>query len=425
MTTSDDKQHLLNFYSVLEERLKSYREAKQRLDRFLSTDFNVFKWFFEWTKWKEDFLSDIIADMLNPAGSHGQDRIFLDAFLHLDAIRRHIKPNDLDSLLKQQPHVTCESYTVYIENSRRRIDILVDFKNFGLGIENKPWAVDQENQVQDYSRNLQKNFKGKFCLVYITPDGCDPSGKSITARRLRRMKKNGKLICASYSNDILEWVRECCQLCESDKFRWFLRDFMDYIPTMEGSMSNSSERKKIVEHALENEENLDIALNVHWAYNELRRLISEDFHKDLQRCLEKHLNMSQWEFIPLEDDSLFGFAKKAWGQRYIIGTELYLKEDSSGVYLGVYKKNPTTQKIKGLKRALDMSMKGKSDKSDKYWEWYCDLKPHWDSEKALVEIKYNRDAIKEELCKRLADISKNREAMELIDKYVIDHPTES
>ena len=62
-------------------------------------------------------------------------------------------------------------------------------------------------------------------------------------------------------------------------------------------MSNSSERKIIVEHALENKENLEIALEVNRAYDELYKRISECFCRDLQRCLEKHLDMSQWEFI--------------------------------------------------------------------------------------------------------------------------------
>ena len=140
MTTQD------NFYSVLKEKLKFYRAAKQRLDPFFSTDFNVFKVI----RPNENRLSEIIADLLDPDGSHGQRRRFLDAFL------RRIKPNALENLLKQEPRsVTCESQTVYIENSQRRIDILVAFENFGLAIENKPWATDQEEQLADYKESQE------------------------------------------------------------------------------------------------------------------------------------------------------------------------------------------------------------------------------------------------------------------------------
>ena len=222
MPTSDNNQRLSSFYSVLNQTLRSHREATRRLDRFLSTGFNIFRVI----RPKETRLSEIIADLLDPSGSHGQQRRFLDAFL-----RRIIKKSDLlENLLKQQPcSVTCERRTHYIESSQRRIDILVGFDNFGLAIENKPWTVDQKQQLQDYSGNLQKNFKGKFCLVYLTPKGRDPEETSIACDLREKLKKESKLICVSCRDDILEWIEECCRLCESDKFRWFLRDFVEYM----------------------------------------------------------------------------------------------------------------------------------------------------------------------------------------------------
>ena len=223
MTTSDDQKRLSNFYSVLNQTLHSHREATRRLDHFLSTGFNIF----EVIRPDEKRLSKIIADLLNPSGSHGQQRKFLDAFL-----RRVIEENDLlGSLLKQQPcSVICESQTVYIESSQRRIDIRVKFENnaFELGIENKPWAGDQEQQLNDYIDDLRKR-SDKFCLVYLTPEGRNPSENSIEASRREDLKNDRKLICVSYSRHIREWIEECCRLCESDKFRWFLRDFMEYI----------------------------------------------------------------------------------------------------------------------------------------------------------------------------------------------------
>ena len=222
MTTSDDQKRLSNFYSVLNQTLHSHREATRRLDHFLSTGFNIFRVI----RPKETRLSEIVADLLNPSGSHGQQRKFLDAFL-----RRIIKENDLlESLLKQQPcSVICESQTVYIESSQRRIDIRVKFENngFELGIENKPWAGDQEQQLNDYIDDLRKR-SDKFCLVYLTPKGRDSEEISIACDLREKLKKESKLICVSYRDDILEWIEECCRLCESDKFRWFLRDFVEY-----------------------------------------------------------------------------------------------------------------------------------------------------------------------------------------------------
>lgn len=41
MATSDDT-NLDNFYSVLKKKPEVYRDSKRHLDRFLSTEFNIF-----------------------------------------------------------------------------------------------------------------------------------------------------------------------------------------------------------------------------------------------------------------------------------------------------------------------------------------------------------------------------------------------
>ena len=414
MTALDDQQRRSNFYSVLQEKLQHYRDAKQHLDRFLSTDFNVFKWIEPKNK---DLLPDqirrfekrrsaIIADLLKPSGSHGQKRKFLDAFL------RQIEKDDLCD--KQLREVATE---YRIEKPEGYIDVLVDFRTFVIAIENKPWADDGDAQLSNYLAYLKNTYKDRFCLIYLTQkDRLQPPSKSIEEDECSKFIQNRKLLLRSYNPDILEWLKECCRLCESDKFRWFLRDFMDHINGGQ-TMAMRNERDIILDHALENKENLEIALDVGSVYDDLRRLISEAFYRDLQRCLEKHLDLSQWEFITLFGGSSFGCAKKSWGQRYIVGMTLYDDAQAKTICFGVLgAKKKSSKGIAGLKKAIDtQTMKGKSDP---YWEWYCDLKPYWDPEKTLVEMKYNRDAIKEKLCESLVKISKNSKAMKLIDEHV-------
>lgn len=222
------QQHLVGFSSILSQKLRSYREARRRLDRFLSTDFNVFRLI----QPDENRLSDIIADLLDPDGSHGQQRVFLDSFLGLI---------EQPELLRRQPTaVGREGTTRYIERSQRRIDITVDFGDFGLGIENKPWAGDQPDQLNDYHSHLTKKYGTRFCLVYITPNGRRPT--SMADPFIDDLIRNHRLRLLSYRCDIAQWLQACCQQSSSDKFRWFLRDFVDYIvdffpvsPTMEAN----------------------------------------------------------------------------------------------------------------------------------------------------------------------------------------------
>ncbi len=224
MDEQNYKQRLEMFSSSLSQKLQIYREEKLRWDPFLSTDFNVVS---EFIDPNENRLSYIIACLLDANGSHGQGSKFLDAFLkHLF---KENQTNPVAELSCDQIQVKREDPTYYNdENQRRRIDITIDFEDFGIGIENKPWAGEGDGQLEAYYSHLKRKYKNReFCLVFITPDGRKP--KSIN--KPKGLIEEGKLYCLSYSSDILSWIEECSQLCESDKFRWFLRDFREYIHT--------------------------------------------------------------------------------------------------------------------------------------------------------------------------------------------------
>lgn len=54
----------------------------------------------------------------------------------------------------------------------RRMDILVEIyfngENYALCIENKPFAVDQKNQLKDYADELeQKRYSNRWQLIFV------------------------------------------------------------------------------------------------------------------------------------------------------------------------------------------------------------------------------------------------------------------
>ncbi len=243
------ERRLEMFSSSLSKKLQIYREEKRRWDRFLSMDFNVVSEFIIINKKyfrREDSLSDIIACLLNVNGSHGQQGKFLDAFLKRLYEKKHFniaierrpcflkrlfekkRPARVAELSIKQREVKREDLTYYNENQLRRIDITVDFEGFGIGIENKPWTHENNDQLEAYYSHLKGKYKNEeFCLVFITPDERKP--ETISKSNPDNLIQKGELYCLSYRSDILEWLEECWQLCESDKFRWFLHDFREYI----------------------------------------------------------------------------------------------------------------------------------------------------------------------------------------------------
>lgn len=400
MPTSDDndyRQRLINFFSILHQKLQNYREMKRYMDRFLSTDFNVFNRI----EPDENALSDIIADMLDPAGSHGQQRMFLDAFLRiLDSNVSFSTPFSGFCEVRREAFYTNG-------NDSGKIDILVTFDSgFRIGIENKLEEGDDRDQLLRYLNYLNRVSNGKFRLIYLTPDG---GAKPIDDKRLLPM---------SYRSEILKWLRKGVQLCESDKFRWFLRDFMDYIPTMMEGRQMTGEEKVIVEHALDSKENLKMTLDICFIFDELRKqIITREFQTKLKECLKEHLDGSEeeWEYkggfvdkggIPENDAyyGFFGFGKRSWetdGIGYRIGIERQGKNGGGTIIYGVRRNRELGEDEYGcgLKEAIDEAIAHKTGpgKSSRWWEWYIKWEEdygNWDKKEALINIRCE-EAIKE------------------------------
>lgn len=405
MPTSDDndyRQRLINFFSVLQQKLQDYRKMKRDMDRFLSTDFNVFKRI----EPNENTLSDIIADLINPTGSHGQQRIFLDAFL------RRITRITHDDLLEQPCKVHREAF-YRNRNDSGMIDILVEFNSgFRIGIENKWGAGEGDDQLLRYRNYLNGVSNGKFCLIYLTLDGREPDSIS--------PGDENRLLLMSYRSDILEWLQKCVQLCESDKFRWFLRDFMDDISTRtEGRRQMPGKEDIIIRHALESRENREMTLDIYLAGDELCKQLIKDFLMKLRKCLDEHLERPQWKFVddglleePLRNGS-FAFAKTSWNGKYSIKIQRY----QGRIEYGVAKERESRERIPDLEGTLNDAMP-KAGKWHSWWEWrryWEDRYGDWNTKEALFNIKDDEEAVNQ-LCNDLILIMEK--ATPFIDEYV-------
>ena len=120
-----------------------------------------------------------------------------------------------------------ENITSRIESHLRRIDILLDFDEFGVAIENKPWAGDQKDQISDYVAHLQRRFAGKFVIVYLTRDEAKPT--SLSSDECDRLLREKKLLLWAYSGVLRAWLTNCYKECEAEAVRVFLRNFIKYI----------------------------------------------------------------------------------------------------------------------------------------------------------------------------------------------------
>lgn len=89
-----------------------------------------------------------------------------------------------------------------------RIDLLINFKNFSIIIENKIFAKDQENQLIKYYNYVESSGKA-FLILYLTPNGSLPNEKSIEDKKNdKKLKCNQDFHLISYKDHILRWLQE-------------------------------------------------------------------------------------------------------------------------------------------------------------------------------------------------------------------------
>ena len=234
---AEHETRLRSFFSGLAPAIAMADEAQRRLDRVAATKFSMFHYFRE----NEHRMSAIFADLLSPDGSHGQGTTFLRLFLE------EIDRGDKDSIRKRSCYESleqCSVYTEYATSSRRLIDIVLKLGDMWIGIENKPWAHEQPEQIQDYLSFLQEQKKDKrACILYLSGSGHD-------AETIKDDKRQHYLTIPynSYTNgdgpSVAHWIAECWSQCEADQVRWFLKDLRGYVERSFNAESSSAESEE-------------------------------------------------------------------------------------------------------------------------------------------------------------------------------------
>ncbi|HZL79376.1 MAG TPA: PD-(D/E)XK nuclease family protein [Candidatus Limnocylindrales bacterium] len=210
------RKDLEHFFREVESRLKLAEDKQRELDRNEGTRFNIFGLIDP----DENKFSDILKDLLDPNGTHGQGDVFLRLLIEKLDDALHCEHT-------AKAKVQREVCTTSLCNQHRRMDILVE-TDILLAIENKIDAPERENQVKDYLENLAGDTSAtgqRYALIYLTPDHRPPD--YLNAEDLRINESH--LFCWSYQCELTEWLEACRRECKAPKIRFFLSDFITRI----------------------------------------------------------------------------------------------------------------------------------------------------------------------------------------------------
>ena len=176
--------------------IKRHHIQQEEFSKRKGENFNVFR--LCGVNHYENLHSDIIADFLNPEGSHDCGNDFLLSFF---------RKIGLDGSRYQNAEVKRE-YS--LENDCGRVDILIQSGNNKIIIENKIYAVEGDKQLQKYREWLNQNqiSDSDRQLLFLTLDG----------RESAYFNSRDGYKRISYKEHILPWLAECIRFAAEKPF---------------------------------------------------------------------------------------------------------------------------------------------------------------------------------------------------------------
>lgn len=232
----------------------------------------------------ENTHSAIIAEFLNPNGTHGLKSKLLKCFIET-----------LGDYFTVQ-NFNCEEASVYTERSTEegRIDILIeDNQNKAIIIEHKIYANDQPEQLIRYNRYGQ-TYKNGCQILYLTLFGDDASEQS----------SNGvSYLPISHEENIINWLEKCVAI--ASRFPIVRETIIQYINHLKKltNQDMDTKNKNEITQILSKIENLRAAQVIYQNYSATFNYLAkkyfnpkmEEFAK--QKGLEYHYEQSDELYV--------------------------------------------------------------------------------------------------------------------------------
>ena len=396
-------QQVQNLLNEVNSKIQSLETAKSLYSEQLAPDFQVF----DFVNTSENGLSWIIANLLNPKGTHGQKTLFLEQFIRicLPKIQNNtVWQNYLENLT--QTEVETEA-TTWANRAYRRMDIYlsarINSETFGICIENKPYANDQENQLADYFLELENRKLSQKHLVYLCEYG-EPSNYSVTKDVLESWIKNQLISFVTYSQ-LVVWLTECKKDCQNHSVTEFLNQFIKFIQKQFMGVDDMNEQEMILNSMLQDQQTITSSIKISLNIFEMKRRL-------ITKLLNELKLISNNKSYTVEAGNLTGNNKYESILFKIPNNELYISIEFQGTWFNMPalcimvndKEKINIEERKLVFEAIRNEIRNKKiASSDKYYAWYSMDINDWWSETKPWEMIQNGDMAK----MIIAEVDKN------------------
>jgi hypothetical protein len=337
----ESKNHFLTLFSKFNEIDQTIKKENKESSYL----FNPLSFF----EIGENKMSELLAFLLNPNANHGQGVIYLQEFCNHFGIDK-----DFQDFFVETEHVT---------DKNRRIDIFIKIDDRYIVIENKfMWAVDQENQLDDYfdyARKKNPQFDGHnvYCF-YLTPD-----------KKTKRPPPNriplSNLKIKDFKFDIFTYLSKCREI-SNKKMQLFIDSLISWIKR-EDKMDQY--KKEIFEWLSEDASLVNHAQQIYSIWEEFRFFLLKEIIGKLIENVRQSLkqlsgNDEEWE-VEFEGDFIKAYSgikitKKYWKKKYSIYllsdrgqfNSIYLTFSNTHEHLLEEEKNVGAMIVKSLDKAI-------------------------------------------------------------------------
>ena len=332
--------------------------------------------------------SALIANLLDPKGSHGCGDAFLRAFFEI-ALKGTAYPFESSTPLDSRT----EHYTGPIAgDTGGRIDILVKSSHYGLIIENKIYAGDQDKQLIRYD-NYGKEIFGAdgYLLVYLTLYGYDASKESTATKSAEEVG----YLRLSYAEDILRWLEQCARLAyDKPLVRESLNQYIRTIKQLTYQDMNEENIQQIIDLAIDHPE-------VVATLSSKRDAIAEGIReKYIFDKLKEYADQKGWlyddsESSYNEEEPKIRFRKEGWDGSIIISADSENKKSNYGWWMNLW--IGIDSKVTGAKKLA--CLEKQSPEYPMGWEYLTT--PNWYSAENFPAMK---ESVAEEIINKLDEI---------------------
>lgn len=323
--------------------------------------------------------SAILAELLNPKGSHGCTDLFLKSFLEvLD--QKEFFQNLCDVTIEVENSIGA------LDNNKEyggRIDLIIHEKhNSAIIIENKIYADDQDKQLYRYCRYAQSTYK-KSIVLYLTLDGKTPSEKT-TKGDDTKIKVDPQSI--SYQYHIKRWIENSIEKVYSKtNLQNSLKQYLQVINKLTNQDMNSISKEKLVE-LLSSPENMNNALLIRDTIDDALDMFMRNVFVPQLEKISQELNLKYSLYGNHWYDTYAGFIfyKEEW-KHFTLGFEF--GSSLRNFYYGFKHKDDKnwSSEVKDMQMELLNRFEGKP--SQPWWACYKNFPiTNWNNEETIEKI---------------------------------------